>query len=419
MVRELQKKFILIATAAVVALLLLALGTVNLVNYHRAKREVNVMLRVLEENDGTMPPNFQMKRREVRDNPQEISFRTRYFSVLLSGDGTVLEQDLDHVAAISEEEAETMAESMLSSGKSRGLYSTEEVDYAWCIMEKEDGGRRFIALDCTRIMTTTREFMLYSGILGLLCTLLYVIILTLMSRRAIQPIAKNMENQKRFITNAGHELKTPLAVISANAEVLEMMNGKSEWTDSIRNQVGHMTELVNRLIALSKLEEQEKTVLSAVDMTRIVAGCAESFLPVARQEGKVLQQEVAEKIAVMAEGHGARELVNILLDNAVKYCDAGGTITVVLERAEKEKKVRLRVQNSRASGSREECEKFFDRFYRGDESHSSTTPGFGIGLSMAEELAKSMKASISADWKYGEVIFTVLFLPAQKAKDAG
>lgn len=236
-----------------------------------------------------------------------------------------------------------------------------------------------------------------------------MLIVSVLSKRALRPFIRNMENQKRFITNAGHELKTPIAIISANTEALALISGQNEWTDNILKQVSRLSKLINDLITLAKVGEAspQDVVLTEVNLTPIVRSAADSFRPVVADAGKIMETDAEDDITARAEMRFFGELVNILLDNAVKYCDDGGLIHVSLTTRKNGKGAVLAVSNDYKEGGHIDYSRFFERFYRGDTSHNSAKAGYGIGLSMAEDLTKLMKGKISVRWEKGVITFQV------------
>jgi two-component system sensor histidine kinase CiaH len=421
MIKKLQRKFILLATAAVVLLLVAALGTVNLFNFWRASDEAMEVLDSIAANGGVLPDTTTDRGlHRYFDVEPEMAFQTRYFSVTLDSDLDVVSVDTDHIAAISESEAKEYALEILGKKKTTGyLDGADNAIYGYKCTTTEDGGYLVVTLDCTRYIRSARLFARYSLELGIVCTLLYVVILTMLSRRLLKPIIRNMQNQKQFITNAGHELKTPIAVISANTEVLEMINGKNEWTESIMNQVKRLTGLVNELISLAKVGERVEIPLGPVSISEQAEAAASEFQVVAEQQQKKLTAQIPPDLVVKAESGGLRELINILMDNAVKYCDDGGTIGIHLEPQNRSRNVRLTVYNDFADGANVDCSRFFERFYRQDESHcTGKKAGYGIGLSMAEGLVKMFGGKIDASWKDGIIRFTVI-LPLLRTEKQG
>lgn len=412
MIRRLQRRFIVIATFAVVILLMLSLGMVNFFNFRRARREIDSTLNVLLEHEGIFPEDpDDIDDAAFHDDSGEAYYQTRYFSVRMNDSG-VLELNIKHISALSEKDVLQEAEKIYRKGRRQGRFLSGNAVYNYKTEKLENGDTLIVVLNCTRNLLTAENFLQNSVCLGVLLTLLYACILTIISRRAIEPMRRNMECQKQFITNAGHELKTPLAIISANAEVLEMLNGKNEWTDSILNQTKRGTQLVDKLIVMAKAGEQEEIILSEVDFSAVAEDAASSFISVAEKAGKCLRCEIAENVRVMAEERYLRELVNILTDNAVKYCDPKGTITVQLSGG-KGKAARLTVTNPYADGVKVDYSRFFERFYRADSSHcrdAKGTSGYGIGLAMAQDLTAAFKGKISAsyDTKKESISFTVV-----------
>lgn len=244
-------------------------------------------------------------------------------------------------------------------------------------------------------------------VLGIGSLIVFAVVLILVSGKAIKPIVDTYHKQQEFITNAGHELKTPLAVISANTEMEEMLGNNSEWNESTKEQVDRLSKLVNRLISLARAGETGEITLSKVDFSQIVENTTQDFKSVMKKNGYVYQVSVREGINVIAEEHSLTEVVNILLDNARKYCDPNGKIRVKLTKGALGKNAILRVSNTYKEGKDIDYSHFFDRFYREDESHNSKKGGFGIGLAMAQELVQAFRGRITVNHKGEDIVFTV------------
>ena len=186
-------------------------------------------------------------------------------------------------------------------------------------------------MDSTRDVADATSIIRRSFLLGVMCLIIFAVIIVFLSKKAIAPLMRNMENQKAFITNAGHELKTPLAVIKADTEVLEMSVGANEWTKSISNQVDRLTVLVGNLITLAKMGELDKEDLSDIDFSECVKDSVDNYKVIISNQEKELKTEITDKVRVRGTKDGLTEIVNILLDNAQKYCDDKGTIEVELD----------------------------------------------------------------------------------------
>ena len=224
-----------------------------------------------------------------------------------------------------------------------------------------------------------------------------------------------MEKQKQFITNASHELKTPLAVIKANTEMQEMLDGESEWSQSTLRQVDRMNGLIGNLVQIARAQERSAGAVRAIDIAPAVRETADSFVPVAVSAGKTLTREIPDSLILKADESRIRQLTSLLADNAVKYCDDGGAILIRL--AHSGRNAVLTVSNDYAEGADVDYSRFFERFYRQDESRTISTDahgaasksGYGIGLSIAESIVKSMNGSIRVSWKDGRISFTCRF----------
>lgn len=404
MAERLKRQFVLVATSAVFAVLVLVLMLVNRMNYLSLYESSMDTLELITYYGGALPGRVGNAEEDV-----ELPRAARYFSVSCdSGSG-----ELNPVLSLDGMSTETVYElSMLAlrAPKDRGVLRAEGKQYFYARRTGEqstllcfiDASKDFKEL--TRI---ARDSMLVGGAV----LLLFGIIMLFLSSRAVEPVVKNIESQKRFITNASHELKTPIAVISANTELLEMMNGSSEWTDSIMHQVKRLSRLVDDLIVLTRVEEGIQKELSRQSFSAAVRQGAEAFRSVAEQQGKHLTEEVADGVTAIATERELPELVNILLDNAVKYCDKGGTVRVKLTRRRSRRGSELTISNDYAEGAEVDCSRFFDRFYREDKSHNCKKEGYGIGLSMAEGIVRMYKGQIRALWR-DKVMYFIVQLPS-------
>ena len=231
------------------------------------------------------------------------------------------------------------------------------------------------------------------------------ILVTHFSDYVVASEAENLAKQKDFITNASHELKTPLAVIRANTEMSQMLNGEDEWSVSTLKQIDHMNGLIANLVMISKAQEMEdKSEMVMIDVSGVVADSVKTFEPVAAKDGITLATDIVPEAKMKADASKIMQLTTILVDNAIKYCDDKGTVKVGLTQIRKNA-VRMTVTNSYADGANVDCNKFFERFYREDKSHNIDKGGYGIGLSIAENICRQYRGTIQASWKNGEISF--------------
>ena len=220
------------------------------------------------------------------------------------------------------------------------------------------------------------------------------LLLVFFSGRIVKPVSESYEKQKRFITDAGHEIKTPLTIIDADAELVELECGESEWLDDIKKQTKRLTALTNDLIYLARMEEgQKNAVRIEFPLSDVVDETAESFRARTINENKQLEINIQPGLAYIGDEKAVRQLVSILVDNAVKYADSEGKIKVSLTNAAG---IKLEVYNTCEHISKDSVKHLFDRFYRAEQSHNSQTGGYGIGLSVAKAVAEAHRGKISA-----------------------
>ena len=410
MIRRLQYQFILTAGFALLLVLISVVGVINLAMRAILDNQTNQVLNQLATWDGTESGILT-----PRAHPMIGTMLSNYFfRVLLDENDCIIAIDRSNMVSLEQSEAETLTAAVLAQGNSVGRLETENTLYTYRVTAVgEDGFRKLVFLDCTPAQNMISELLRVSFYISIVAMAGFVLIFSLMSKRVVRPVVANMENQKRFITNASHELKTPLAIISANTELLEAMNGENEWTQNIVSQVRRMTGLVNALVMLSKLGEQQKLELGQVDLSAISAEAAEAIRPVALREGKTLTSEISPEISVEGDARLLQMLLNILLDNAAKYCDGGGEIRLTLPPRAAARPVLLTVSNDYAAGADVDFSRFFERFYQEDQSHNSRQSGFGIGLSTAKEIMEQLKGGIRAVYQDGRIAFQVTLRPGK------
>lgn len=410
MIQHFRNKFITVATLALIVVIVTIAGSISAITYLRARQEVNVVLTTLTENEGRMP-NKQLKSRSQLLPPQQVSgeglFQYRYFSVTIPKDSSEKTKiDNRHIQTVSTKAIKRLANQVLERKGHRSQINYHGTTYAYRI-KKNDKQTTVIFLDETLLMAKAQEITKLGLILGIISIILYTIVLVAFSKRAIRPIIEAEQRQREFITNAGHELKTPLAVISANTEMQEMLNGGDEWTDSNKQQVQRLTGLINRLVSLAKVQERPEMNIIEIDASAVVERVATNLKSLVLTEGKTFDSQIQPEIKINADESYFYELVSILLDNANKYCDPAGMVSLKL--IKRKKNMALSVTNSYADGEKIDYHKLFNRFYRADESHTNNKKaGFGIGLSMAQMIAEWFKGKIDVKYADGKITFVVV-----------
>lgn len=274
-----------------------------------------------------------------------------------------------------------------------------------------DNGKMITFLDRSQDKEIVTQLMVGSAFASCICLALIFLLLIFISKKVIQPFVRNQERQKEFITDAGHELKTPLAIIKTNAEVLEVCYGKNEWLDSIQNQTVRLDGLVKGLLQLSKSTELEAEAEHIqFSLSAAVNEIAESFRTMAEQKGHKMHFDISPGIDYKGNAQSISTLVSILVDNAIKYATDNGEICVSLTRMGKStaRTAKLVVENDTDVDDSVELNRFFERFYRSEGSRSRQTGGYGIGLSVAKNIVEAHKGKISVSKTGAKIAFTVI-----------
>lgn len=421
-VTALRRKFMIVAIAALVAALLLIFAALNIWNHILATERVDSVISVLYENDGVFPEEWKLKdpryKRGTFEATSETPFETRYLAATFDTTRSLTSLDATHVAELDEQEAAEVIGHMLDGVANAGYYDR----YRFRVFTEQDGSGMIIAVDCFQQLQSSHTLLLISAAIMGATVIITGLFIVPLSKRFVDPYVRNLEQQKRFVTDASHELKTPIAIISANTDLIEATEGESSWTRSTRAQTARLNKLTGELIELARTDEPiERALREDVDFASIVRREVEDFLPLAEASGKTLACTIdtfegaatRASVADGLEGISAREvdkaepriivsgspeeldrLVSVLVDNAVKYCDDNGSIRVRLEQRKRE--IVLTVTNPCASLTTQDTRRIFDRFYRADASRSRSTGGNGIGLSIAQGIVSRHEGSIRA-----------------------
>lgn len=407
MIYTLRRKFIAIAMASLFIVLTLLIATINISNFQNINENSDVILNILIENGGTFPmkkKNHDGFKPMPPEMSPEIPFSTRYFSAITNKDGEVIALNTENIAAVSTTMAEELASHAYSKDKASGfidIYKYGRLDTA--------NGSLLIFIDCKRDLDTFYSFLFNSILVGLTGMFLVFILVLILSKRIVKPVAESYEKQKRFITDAGHELKTPLTIINANIEILELEKGENQWTKSIRNQVQRLSTLTSDLVTLSRMdEENNKQLITDFSLSDAISEACEPFYVMAENQHKTFDIDIEKNLSFKGNEQSLRQLVSILLENAMKYSDEAGKINLTLKR--QGRKTLLSLYNSTNSIEKGNLDILFERFYRGDASRNSANGGYGIGLSIAKAIVTSHKGTISAASSDGKsIVITVKF----------
>lgn len=483
MITRLKRRFIALAMSSLVVLLVVIVAGMNIINYNTVIREADEKLAALSVNGGRLPffdnnyfgggyndrsefggmPSDDTQEDFDRDyddyddidaatqdhyfgrgkpfSSRDEAEETRFFSVLLTGDESVVRANTDHIYAVDDSSARDYAVKALKQGGENGFVD----EYRFAITP-EGNFTRITFLDCTSSLAAFRQF-LYAS-LGMSAAGLLVMfgIIVYFAGRIVRPVAESYDKQKRFITDAGHEIKTPLAIIKANIDVMRMdlediesagsgqqgdygdasgedhiINADSirESTESLNEslgdidgQVDRLTSLTNDLVYLSRMEEAGNALtMTQIPVSDIVSETADSFNALAAERNKTLSIDVAPMLSMQGSSKEIEKLVSILTENALKYSPEGDDVKVCLRRDGKN--IVLEVSNKAAEPlSDEDLAHVFERFYRSDKSRNSARGGHGIGLSVASAIVAAHGGRIRARSGDGTQFIVTATMPA-------
>ncbi len=405
MIRSLRRKFILIAMVSLVGTMVVLCTAIGIGNHWITTNRVDRAIFLLRENGGNFlppgprsdPSNF-----DFQITP-ETPFETRYFFVELTAQKEIKSVNLEHIAALDRQTVVDVISQIIDTGAERGYVD----HYRFGVFPDEGGGNTIIVLDCFLQLQSAHNLLRITAAIFLSCVLIVFVLLLFLSKRAIRPFVDNLERQRRFITDASHELKTPLAILSADMGLLEDTYGNDKWLESARSQIVRLDKLIKNLVELARTEETIKEdTMTRFSISEVAQANADAFQPLAEMDGKSLKAEIADGIFIKGVQDNFFRLFSILLDNAVKYCDPQGVIRFSV--SQRGRNIYIAVSNPCAGVNAALLPRYFDRFYRADSSRARSTGGYGIGLSTARAIVTRHRGRISNHYADGVITFTAM-----------
>ena len=466
MIKKLKRRFITLATVSLIVLISGIVAGMNIMNYNSVVSNADSTIEMISENQGRLPMYYGYDVDDIFDDIDDLLFNyyegegdrdyddidsdtndyserrfahggraprgfsrdeaeeTRYFTVLVNSYGTAV--------------AATLAEAIVASGRTKGFVG----DYRYAAID-ESGYTRVTFLDCGRSLDNFREFLKASILMSLIGLLVVFAVICYFAGRIVRPVAESYEKQKRFITDAGHEIKTPLAIIKANIDVMrmdledigeavsndeidpadetaaeplenvrELTGSLNESLSDIDGQVDRLTTLTSDLVYLSRMEEGDnKPTMTEIPVSDIVSETAEPFSALAQERSKELDLDITPMLSMQGSTKEIEKLVSILLENAIKYSPSGDTIHLSLNK--EGKNIVLEVRNKTLDPiNDEDLAHVFERFYRTDKSRNSEAGGHGIGLSMASAIVSLHGGKIRARSGDGTEFIVTATMPA-------
>ncbi len=404
MIKKLKRKFILLATISTFLLMTTLIGIMNVVNFSSIITETDTILDVLIKADGRFEnsknndnkPPKEPKNFVPHGMSPEVPYESRFFTAKISNGGEIIDQNTSKIISVTESDVEEYVAKAIISNKSRGFI--EQFRFK---ITSEGDNTKLTFLDCGRKLDSYFFSMWVSIGVGLLgCVIVFAFFL-FASGRIIRPIAESYEKQKQFITDAGHEIKTPLTIINANLDLLSDEIGENECVSDIQNQTTRLSELTSDLVYLSKMEESgEKLPKVDFPLSDLVFDTANSFKTLVMSQNKEFNLNIQPSLSMNGSPDSIKHLVSILVENAIKYSPENGTISVELSKLKKS--LILSVYNTTIEQiDKDKLPLVFERFYRTDASRNSETGGHGIGLSIAKAITESHNGVITASTESG------------------
>lgn len=395
MLKKMRWRFIRAAMVAFTVVVLALLFIVNIWNYGNITRQQDETLQLLMESEAEGKPPFGADFRPPAPGPfgqfsPEVQHMTRFFVVYSDTNHNALKVKHDYIASVSEDEAINYTKEILSNSENSGYYE----GYRF-LVERSEQGSATIFLNAEKELQSINSLLRITVAVALCCLCAVFILVVALSHRAIAPYIKNIETQKQFITDAGHELKTPLTAISTSADVLAMEVENNEWVQNIQLQSKRMSKLIGDLVTLSRLDEEHPFPdMSEFPLSEAVWEISEPFSAIAEASRKEYVQRIEDNLVLNGDKNAIQQMVSILLDNALKHSDDNGKIRLDVKK--KQRKIEFVVYNTCHITDLENPNRLFDRFYR-SESSRSNRDNYGIGLSIAKSIAENHGGTIRVE----------------------
>lgn len=398
MIKQLQKKFVLSSMLAISVLLIVVLGGINIFNGIYAKRQTDNLLSTLSQVENSAAT---LMLPEVRDSwkffssvvTMDDTLGAIYFVVRENPYGKIWSVDTTHISSVDGQEAINFAGYISGKKADEGIYGR----FKYMVVPTVGNlGKTYIFLDISKQISNVLQVLVLSVGIGILCWLSMLLLVICLSKKAIRPIASNIEKQKQFVTDAGHEIKTPLAIIMANTDAWELCYGENKYSKNIRNQIFRLKDLTQDLLTLAKMEESgDKVQKEWFSVTETLKETMDEFLTNIEKKEIRLKEDSEGNLNMKAHKEQIRRLFTILMDNAVQYTDDGGEIEISLK--QNGRQIIFEMSNTSDNLEHLQIDKIFDRFYRGDDARSQKSGGSGIGLSSAQAIVRGQKGWIGAE----------------------
>jgi len=413
MIAKLRKKFILVIMLCVMSTISIALGSLFVINYISYKRNVNNFL----ERELDMYSGFREERlpdKNLHEDNEIFSFnmfddKPVHFlpsvCITLDYSGSVIESKINYLE-LSDEDIDKLANTIVTSKQKRGSVSSFGLEY---LSITEDNYTYIVAADNSFESGNIRNLFILCIISFMISFFVFFAISVLLSTWILKPVEKSWQQQNRFVSDASHELRTPITVILANLNILsskkdDLIKTQYQWIDNTKEEANRMKQLVDELLFLARSDDrQNKLVFSKIDLSELLLSRMLSFEALAFEKGIRLDYDISDDLNIIGHEGNVKQLISILLDNAMKYCGDKGS--VYLKAFSLKDRTYVLIKNSGDLIDAEDLKHIFERFYRTDKSRSRTEGGYGLGLAIAKTIVDNMhgKISVLSDKENGTV----------------
>ncbi len=400
MIKKLRRKFILISALSVFFVLFITIASINISNYVVIENQSQNLLTQIVS-DGPKPEAEPGKGKE--DGHMNLR-QEHYFVVTFNNDGTIKETDNRQMFKLTQSECNDLALKVYNDQLKGGKYG----DFRYKKTIKGDGLTYVGFLDIKERLDSFKSFLFLSSVISVGAYAALIALIVFASHIAFKSSEEAYKKQKRFITNASHELKTPITIISADMDLIEMDSGKNEWSESIRDQLKRLTEMTNQLVVLSKLEEEDATKYPFNDFSvnEVCKNIVDAFAPLFKKEGIKFSYNITGNLTMYGNKGLINELIHIFFDNSLKYTGGDNKSSYFVVSQTNKGKIEFRFSNTIDKNDETDIKQIMERFYR---SPSTKTEGSGVGLSIAQEIINLHKGKIAVDKTNSVISFLITF----------
>lgn len=381
MFKKLKNRFILINMSLLTAVFISIFGFLYFMTNHSISRETNMTIDSLMNNTPEQKPN------------------SGNIVVDIDNNGNITNCFIHINYDLTTVKLQNSINTIYKSNKNSGKIKIDDYTYKY---EKRSFGNysKIVLLNISSeesLKIRLIQIFILVGAISLVCLLIISIFLT---NKSIEPIKETFNKQKQFVADASHELKTPLAIIKTNTSLLlsnpeDTIKNQSKWIKYIESQSDRMSDLVNEMLSLAKLDiEENKLIISTINLSNIIESMLLTFDAIIFENKITLNTNISKNIMINGNEDSIKKLFSILMDNAVKYTNNGGSISVNL--VSDKYKTKLIIKNTGEGIPKDKLNKIFERFYRADDSRDRNTGGYGLGLSIAKSIVDQHKGKIYA-----------------------